>query len=345
MIRFGMCGCGGFIEKAVLPMMLRAGNARPVAAFDMNAATLDRVCGSFGIGQKCAGFDELINLKDVDAVYIASPNVFHRDQAIRAAKAGKHVFCQKPMGMNAEDCRQMLEACEQNGVKMGLGFCYRFQGAQETVKRMIDDNAVGKVSYIYFSFNLGGYNPETAGWRCDARMSGGGPLMDLAPHVIDLISFLTGDRVRSVMSYVKPDRTPEQIELDADVIMELSGGARASMNVSFVRGNMHNYTVVGTGGQMRAVGTMCWNNRIPGIEKGKLYLEKGMESIEVPFETEEQLEKEMRLFCEALESGNEPPVPGEYGWYVQKVVDAIYESGMKGIRVSTGENITSHISF
>ncbi len=333
MIRFGMCGCGGFIEKAVLPMMAKVKNAKAVAAFDMNKATLDRVCSEFGIALKCSSFEELLRQEAVDVIYIASPNVFHREQVIAAANAGKHIFCQKPMGMNAAECEEMLEACSRNGVKIGMGFCYRFQGAQETVKRMISDETVGKVSHLSMSFNLGGYNPETAGWRCDPKMSGGGPLMDLAPHLIDLAAFLLDDEVYSVMAYVNPEKDENTIEIDSDAILQFRSGARVSMNVSFVRGNMHNYTVVGRKGQIRAVGTMCWNNELPGIGKGRLFAEKEMNSEEVDFTTEEHIEKELRYFCTAVEKGSEPPVSGADGLKVQRIVDAIYESGRTGKEV------------
>jgi len=333
MVRFGFCGCGGFIEKAVLPMMMRVEKAEAAAAFDMNPATLERVCGKYNIGKKSSAFDELLTHQDVDVIYVASPNVFHKEQVIKAAEAGKHVFCQKPMGMNAMECEEMLSVCEKNNVQLGMGFCYRFQGAQETVKRMIAEETVGKVTYLHFSFNLGGYNPETAGWRCDPKLSGGGPLMDLAPHLIDLMSFLTDKRVESVMAYVKPEWNETSIELDVETVLELAGGIRASMDISFVRGNMHNYTIVGNKGQIRALGTMCWNNQIPGIGKGKLFIEQGMESEEIDFFTEEHLEKELRLFCNALENGTAVPVSGEDGLYVQKIIDAIYESGRTGRRV------------
>lgn len=333
MIRFGMCGCGGFIERAVLPMMMRVENAKPVAAFDMNTDSLGRVCSSFNIENKCGSFEELLEQKNVDVIYIASPNVFHKDQVVMAAKAGKHVFCQKPMGMNAVECEEMLKACKENNVKIGMGFCYRFQGAQELVKKMIEEGTIGKVSYIHFSFNLGGYNPETAGWRCDPKMSGGGPLMDIAPHIIDLAPYLMGDRVESVISYVWPEKTEKSIELDVDAIMQLEKGGRISMNTSFVRGDMHNYTVVGKNGMIRAVGTMCWNNQLPGIGKGKLFIDQGMETKEVDFQTEEHIEKEIKLFCQALENGEEPPVSGRDGLQVQKIVDAIYEAGKTGKRI------------
>jgi len=333
MIRFALCGCGGFMEKAVIPMMLRVPAARIVAAFDTNPETLDRVCTAFQIPRRCRTFTELLQT-EADVIYIASPNRFHKEQAIAAAQHGFHIFCQKPMAMNAGECQEMLEACTQAGVQMGMGFCYRFQGGQQKMRELIASEAVGPISYLYMSFNLGGYNPETAGWRCNASLSGGGPLMDLAPHLIDLALWLLQDEVVSIMAYVQPERTAETIELDADVLLQFAGGARAAINTSFVRGNYHTYTAVGKSGQIRALGTMCWNNEIPGIGMGEVFIEQEMRCEPVAFTTKEHLAEEIRLFCAALESRQPVPVSGQYGLKVQQIIDAIYESGRTGRRVS-----------
>ena len=331
MINFGMSGCGGFIENAVLPMMQKVGNARPVAAFDVNRPLLEKVCRKFEIRQACSTFEELLEAKGVDAIYIASPNFLHKEQTIKAARAGKHVFCQKPMGLNSSECREMIKVCRQNQVKLGVGFCYRFGGAQEKTKELIRKGVIGDVSLINVSFsffiNLAGYNPKTVNWRCDPKLSGGGPLMDVAPHLIDLASFFLEDRAASVMAYVRPQKTKTEIEVDTLSLLEFSGGTRASIDTSFVRGNTHNYTVIGTKGQIHASGTMCW---LAG--GGRLMLQAGQKEKAVPFSKTEHIEKEIRLYCRAIEKDEEPPVSGETGLCVQAVIDAIYQSGQTGRR-------------
>lgn len=157
--------------------------------------------------------------------------------------------------------------------------------------------------------------------------------MDLAPHLVDLIYYFSGQEIKSVMAYVDPERNAEQNDNDAYAVMELSNGARAAMDVSFVRGNIHNYTIVGKKGQIRAMGTMCWNNELEGIGKGEVYLEPFMDSHKVDYEIVEQLEEEVRQFTGALERGEDVPVNGAYGLKVQRVIDAIYESGRTGQRV------------
>ena len=325
MLKFGMIGCGSFIEAAVLPMMLKTKNARPAAAFDPNRQTRERVCRKFGIKKACSTFEEMLKLDEVDAIYIASPNYLHKSQAIAAAKAKKHVFCQKPIALNTAEARKMLEACRKNRVKLGIGFCYRFGGAQQLARKLIREGTIGKVSYIHLSFNLPGYNPKTVGWRCNPKLSGGGPLMDIAPHLIDLAAFLMDDRAESVMAYVRPEMTAKEIETDALAIMQFKSGARAAIDTSFVRGNTHNYTIVGTKGQIHAMDTMRW---LAGC--GELRLQVEGKEQKIPFPKHQHIAAELRLFCAAVENNRQPPVPGEAGLDAQAVIDAIYQSGRTG---------------
>ena len=326
MIHFGMCGCGGFIERAVLPMMQDVENAKAIAAFDVDRGRLDKVCKEFDISQACNTFQELLNAEGVDVIYVASPNVFHKEHTILAAEAGKHVFCQKPMGMNAAECREMIEACRSKGVKLGIGFCYPFGGAQQRAKELIKEGAIGQVSYLHLSFNLGGYNPDTVGWRCDPKLSGGGPMMDLAPHLINLACFFLDDKVESVMAYVRPEKTETEIETDVTALLEFSGGARACVDTSFVRGNKHNYTIVGTEGEIHAAGTMAWRSG------GEVILQAEGQEQNISFSNIEHIEQEVRLYCRAVERNEDPPVSGEAGLHAQAVIDAIYESGSTGKR-------------
>jgi predicted dehydrogenase len=324
MIRFGMCGCGRFIREAVLPMMSRVENLQVLAAYDSSRAALESTCQAFQIEHRCNSFEELLAIPEIDVIYVASPNVFHKEQVIQAARAGKHIFCQKPMGMDAAECCAMLSACQENQVNIGIGFCYRFQGAQQLAKEMIHRGEIGDVSNIHFSFNLGGFTRESVGWRCEKKLSGGGPLMDIAPHIIDLACFWLDDQVQSVMAYVRDGETEDDVETDANVLLQFSKGVVASFDTSFLRRNEHHYSITGTLGEIRAAGTMPW------FTDGKMALFRDGKTEEVPFSRVEHIEKEMRLFCEAIEQGTDLPVPGEAGLHVQEVIDAIYTSGRTG---------------
>ena len=333
MLGFGMCGCGGFVEKGVLPAMETADNAQAVALFDVSADRLKQIGDQFGIGRRFEKYEDLLACDEVNVVYIASPNVFHKDQVIAAAQAGKHIFCQKPMGMNAQECREMLAAVEIAGVKMGLGFCFRYAGAQEKAKELLDSGEIGHPVTFHMSFNFHGYTPETVGWRCDAKLAGGGAIMDLAPHMVDLACFFLDTTVESVMAYVNPEKTRTEIETDALIILWMANGTSALLDTSFnLRGDGAYYRIVGSRGELQRTGIDAW--RINGKTGAPLTIVKsGKESRQVDYVIHEYIEKELVAFCGAVESGGEPPVSGRYGCEIQAVIDAVFESGKTGRRI------------
>ena len=326
MIRLGICGCGGFVEKGILPLVKDVDNVELVGLFDSQAQRTRQVAQEFAIPMVFADYKEFVGCDEIDAVYIATPNCYHKDQTIAAANAGKHVLCEKPMGLDAAQCREMLEACRQNQTRLAVGFCYPLGGAQQKVKQLIDEERIGTISYIHMSFNLASYTPENVGWRCDPKISGGGPLMDLAPHLVHLGCFFLDDTAESVMAYVRPQKTESQVETDVDAIIEFSRSNRVAIDTSFVRGNSHNYTVVGAKGEIHAVGTMGWR------AGGTLTLREEAGEQAVSFGSAEPIAEEFRLFSAAVEGDERLPAPGEIGLHVQTVIDAIYESARTGKR-------------
>lgn len=326
MINLGICGCGVFVERGVLPLVKDVENVRLIGVFDTSAQQCQRISEQFGIPQIFGSFEKLINCSEIDTVYIASPNCFHKDYTIAAASAGKHVLCEKPMALDADQCGEVIEACRKNDVKLSVGFCYPFGGAQKKAKQLVDEGQIGEVSYMHISLNLADYRPDTVGWRCDPKISGGGPLMDVAPHLVHMGCFFFDDKVESVMAYVRPEKTDSQVEMDVNAIMEFSRGGRVAMDTSFVRGNIDNYTIVGTRGQIHAIGTMGWR------AGGTLTLRTHEKCEDIPFGPEEPLAEEFRLFSEAIDRDEDPPVTGEMGMHVQAVIDAIYASARTGNR-------------
>ena len=155
--------------------------------------------------------------------------------------------------------------------------------------------------------------------------------MDVGPHMIDLAYFLTGQKVESVMAYVSPERSDTVIETDASVLLQTEGGINISIDTSFERLNVPYHTVIGSKGQVHCVGTMPWltNGTMPGCLTMQVY---GVDET-LTFSTHEHIQREIELFCEAVEKNEEPPVPGEAGLYAQSVIEAIYEAGRTGARV------------
>ena len=326
MIRFGVCGCGAFTEKAFLPNLANVEQAKATAIFDAkDKYRQEQLQTQFNIPHGFDSFESLIEADDIDAIYIATPNIFHKELVISASRAGKHVLCEKPLGLNADQCREMVDQCHQNNVKLGVDFCYPFGDAQRKVKELIRQGAIGEISFIHFSWSF--IADVEDNWRGDPKISGGGPLMDLAPHIIDLARFYFEDDIESVLACVQPEKTNARIETDVVAVLEFSQGVRATMETSFVRQNKHNYTIAGTKGELHAVGTMTWQG-----PKGRVVLRSGLQETNIPFGETHGLQRMLELFCQAIRQDQPLPVDGRAGLYAQAVIDAIYESGRTGNR-------------
>lgn len=332
MLRFGISGCGLFMEKAVIPMLVKSQTAQIIAAFDTNTEKLTQVCKKFNIKSQCKSFEQLVEHQDVDVVYIASPNFLHTSQTIAAAKAGKHVFCQKPTGMNSDECRAAITACKENGVQYGVGFCNRFHGAIEKTRETINSGRLGDISYFHMSFNLFGFTKEAVGWRAIPKLSGGGPLMDIAPHMIDLARFLLDDEAEFVMGYTLPKKTDTEIEMDALAILQMKKNIWVTIDTSFNRRESIGYTVAGSKGAIRCFGGFGWLTG--GKEQSLLTLEiQGKEPEVIEHSGHEHIAKEIFEFCNAVENNQPLPVSGVDGLKAQQIIDAIYKSAKTGKRI------------
>lgn len=142
-------------------------------------------------------FDAIKNNDDIDIVYVVLPNAMHADFCIRAARAGKHVICEKPMAINVEECDAIINACNKNKVKLGMGYRLHSEPYTKEVKRFVAEKTFGKIKYItanagYFS------NTEPEQWRLNKKLSGGGALMNMGVYAIQSTIYGTGENPISV---------------------------------------------------------------------------------------------------------------------------------------------------
>ena len=327
MIRLGLSSAGIFVERGVLPRLKNVENIQLAAISDpFQPQRANELAETFGIERTFVDFHTMIESSAIDAVYVCAPNCFHHDLVIAAAKAGKHVLCEKPLALNTAQAEEMVRVCQQHGVKLGIGFCYPHAGPQKKIKKLVDDGVIGKLSHIHLSFNLVNFHKEVAGWRCDPKVSGGGPLMDLAPHLVHLACFLSDDKVESVMAYVEPEKDATKVETDALAVLKFRQGVHATLETSFIRSETHAYCATGNKGNIRAVGTMSWQ------VGGRIILEEDFQSRDIEFKPLEGIEQEFREFASSIEKKEELLCDGRAGLHVQAVIDAIYESGKTGNR-------------
>ena len=145
----------------------------------------------YGAKYAFTDYSELLALNEIEAVYIASPVFCHKEQALAAAKAKKHILLEKPIALSVADSEEIIAICESEGVKLGIGFMMRYHAYHQAIKQIIADKKIGDIVSMRAQFTC--WYPEIENcWRQNKALSGGGALMDMGIHCIDLLQYLSG---------------------------------------------------------------------------------------------------------------------------------------------------------
>ncbi len=147
-------------------------------------------------------FDTIANNPDIDVVYVVLPNAMHKEYTIRAAKAGKHVICEKPLAIDAAECREMIEACKKAGVQLAVGYRLHYEPYNMEIKRLGQEKVFGQVRLIEASLGYKSSDPNE--WRVHKALSGGGPLMNLGVYCVQASRYITGEEPISVTAQFGP---------------------------------------------------------------------------------------------------------------------------------------------
>ncbi len=207
----------------------------------------------YGIPAKnCYNYDNYDNIKnnpDIDAVYIITPNALHKEAAIRVAKAGKHVICEKPMGINAKECREMIEACKKANVKLLVGYRMHVEAKTLEVIRMRNEGEFGKVMFFQglCGFRIG--NPGQ--WRLTKELAGGGAMMDIGIYAVNGARYMVGEEpiwVTAQETKTEPEKFKEGVDETIMFQLGFPSGAVASCLSSYGMSNLDRFFLNGTAG-------------------------------------------------------------------------------------------------
>ncbi|WP_042462013.1 Gfo/Idh/MocA family protein [Neobacillus dielmonensis] len=190
---------------------------------------------------------------DIDAVIVTSENSFHHQHVVAAAKAGKHVLCEKPLATNLADMEEMITVCEENQVLLGTAFPVRFNTPIQQAKEMIDQGVLGEILAIKGTNR--GTNP--GGWFIDKAKSGGGAVLDHTVHVVDIIRWFTGAEVNEVYAEIGSVYTNQPIDDCGIITMEFTNGMFATLDCSWSRNRSYptwgdvTLEIIGTNGTLK----------------------------------------------------------------------------------------------
>lgn len=335
---WGVIGAGGIARRRTIPEgIIRADNAQLAAVYDPVAVTNEAVAAAFGV-QAFKTEDDLL-ASDVDIVYIASPTHAHCSQVCRAAAAGKHILCEKPLGMSVAECDQMLETCTKYGVKLGVGFMMRFHAQHQIALNLVQQGALGKLVLGRAQLSCW-YPPIPGAWRQDPALGGGGSLMDLGGHCIDLLEMFLGfaTRVHCVAGSLVQDYPSEDT---AVVLLEFESGARGLVDCLFNvpdASSLNRLELYGSLGSILAEGTIGQGER--GIMTARLEGSADAYAAAQERETDggisidpppvNMYRAEVEAFSSAVLQDADPPVGGQAGLRSQLLLEACYKSAATG---------------
>ncbi|HOV74778.1 MAG TPA: Gfo/Idh/MocA family oxidoreductase [Candidatus Hydrogenedentes bacterium] len=339
--KWGVWGSAGIARRRTIPEgIAMADNAELAAVYDINAEANREVAKQFG-AKACATEDELL-ASGADVVYVATPAYRHCDEVIRAAEAGKHVLCEKPLGMTVEEGERMIASCAAHGVKLGVGFMMRFHAQHRAALQLVQEGRLGTPVLARAQLSCW-YPPIEGAWRQDPRLGGGGSLMDMGGHCIDLLEMFFGP-VASVFcatGHLVQDYASEDT---AVVLLDFACGAKGVVDCLFNvpdASSKNRLELYGSKGSILAEGTIGQGE----IGQMTAFLEETDKAYEAtqtrgaddghaiaPLPLN-MYRAEVEAFSRAVLADSAPPIGGELGLWSQKVLAACYESAASGRRV------------
>lgn len=337
-IKWGVIGSGGIARRRTIPEgIVPASNAALVAVFDPNSEANQAVAKQFGV-RAVADVNELLR-SDIEAVYIASPPSVHREQAIACAKAGKSVLSEKPLGMTVPDAKAMIAACKKAGVKFGTAFLMRFLAQHQAALRLIRDGKLGKP--VFGRAQLSCWYPPMAGaWRQDVTTGGGGSLMDMGGHCIDLLEMFFGP-VQAVSCFT--NRTVHSYTSEDSALASLffENGALGTVDTFFCmpdEASQNRLELYGSLGSILAKGTIGQGSAgemVAFLKEGTTGYDAqqartadgGVAIAPTPINT---YRAEIEEFSAAIIENREPSNNAATGLQSQKVLAACYKSARVG---------------
>lgn len=264
-------------------------------------------------------FDRIAENPDIDVVYVVLPNSMHAEFSIRAAKAGKHVICEKPMAISVEECEAIIQACREANVKLGIGYRLQSEPYTREVKRLVAEKTFGDVRYVSAdAAYISSGNPEQ--WRLNIALSGGGALVNMGVYSIQSVIYGSGKNPVSVRAQEFSTRPEYFRQTDETVTaqFEFPGGTVGQIMTS------HN-------AQANRLFASCdtgWFELQPANNYGPLQGRTSAGALQFPHESQQKLQ--MDDFARHILHGTPNRAPGEMGKRDMIIVEAIYRSIAEG---------------
>ncbi len=305
-IRWGVLGYARIARESVIPAIVQAANSELHALASRDEAKLAEGRARFpGLVKTYRGYEELLRDPAIDAVYIPLPNSLHREWTVKAAEHGKHILCEKPLALNAAECREMTAACAAHNVVLMEAFMYRYTDRTRQVLGVLRSGVLGEIKCLSSTFRFPLTNAASIKWKPEL---GGGSLYDVGCYPVNFIGLVVDEIARAAPGTVCPESVSAEcvrtggVDLIFSAAMKYSSGIVAALGSGF---NAHRRVfseIVGTKGVLEIPETFFG-------QAGALALTTGDECREIPVAASDRYLLEVEDFAGAV-LGSRPPQLG-----------------------------------
>jgi glucose-fructose oxidoreductase len=324
-VRYAVVGLGHIAQAAVLPAFLHAQrNSRLGALVSGERRKLNALGRRYGVKRLCGydGVDELFASGEIDAVYIALPNNMHKEFTVRAARAGLHVLCEKPMAINVRECEQMIRAAKKTNVKLMIAYRLHFERANLEAVQLARSGKLGDLRFFSSEFSM---QVSENNIRLE-REKGGGPLYDIGIYCINAARYCLSEDPVEVWATAAKSRDRRFSEIDESVIgaMRFKDERLASFTCSFGAADRSTYSITGTRGSIILD---------PAYEyaEGLAYrLKIGERERNKKFAKSDQFAAELLYFSDCILNDRNPESSGEEGLADVRIIEGMMRSIKSG---------------
>jgi 1,5-anhydro-D-fructose reductase (1,5-anhydro-D-mannitol-forming) len=331
-VRWGLIGASTIARQFMINAIRSQPDGEIVSVMSSNAERAAAYARENGIPQGVASLDAMLS-SAVDAVYISTTNELHLEQAIAAAKAGKHVLCEKPLALNTADARKIVAACKDAGTVLGTNHHLRNAGAHRAMREAIAAGKIGEpvAARVFHSVYL---PPNLQGWRIEKPEAGGGVVLDITVHDADTLRFVLGDDPLEVTALTQSSGMASSgLEDQAMCLWRFKSGVIAQSHEGFTT------KYAGTGFEVHgAEGSLIARDVMTQKPIGSVILRTGAGEEELPFDREDLYTRSLRAFHAAVRGEGQPSATGADGVWSLAAAEAALQSAKTGktVAIQTG---------
>jgi len=327
MVKLGFIGCGGIANHHASTIIANVKGIKVAAGADIMPDMLKAFKKQHGVKALYADYRQMLKEADIDAVCVATPTGLHCEHVVAAARAGKHVFCEKPIAMKLRDADKMIEACAKAGVKLMIGQVRRYDTDWSVFKKLVQSGAIGRP--VLWRQTTAGAGPGR--WFMDAKM-GGGPFMDGAVHNWDFGNNIFGKAKEALGSIMRMRKTTA-LDTGAVIVRYKSGD---EMMLSWSWGMVAGCSSPGTHDVLGPKGIIKFPDTFPKTEFpkgfdhekfGAYLVDTGKKKRLVKFRKKNMFAEEWKDFRDAINKNRKPKVTGQIGKEGLKVALAVLKTG------------------